>query len=144
MVLKVLTSLVKNLSSFRTGIVKACWPRKLPMANPQAVLILLDAPDCCDPELYVIWSRFRQLRRFLAYRPEEVPRVYRLLDLAVVRFTYCFILLVSWGSLGIRMRKAGFVLGCSPSGCWLGLFNISKVLSVLLGGAGLCGYSYIA
>ena len=48
----------KNLNSFRTGIVKACWPRKLPMANPQAVLSLLDAPDCCDPELYV--------RRFLA------------------------------------------------------------------------------
>ena len=73
---------LKNLSSFRTGIVKACWPRKLPMANPQAVLSLLDAPDCCDPELYVIWNRFRQMRRYLAYRPGEVPRVYRLLDLA--------------------------------------------------------------
>ena len=72
----------KNLSSFRTGIVKACWPRKLPMANLQAVLSLLDAPDCCDPELYVIWNRFRQLRRFLAERPDEVPRVCRLLDLA--------------------------------------------------------------
>ena len=36
------------------------------MANPQAVLSLLDAPDCCDPELFVIWSRFRQMRRFLA------------------------------------------------------------------------------
>ena len=73
---------LKNLNSFRTGIVNACWPKKLPMANPQAVLSLLDAPDCCDPELYVIWSRFRQMRRFLAYRPEEVRRVYRLLDLA--------------------------------------------------------------
>ena len=73
----------KNLSSFRTGIVKACWPKKLSMANSQAVLCLLDAPDCCDPELYVIWNRFRQMRRFLASRPEEeVPRVYRLLDLA--------------------------------------------------------------
>ena len=72
----------KNLSSFRTGIVKACWPKKLPMANPQAVLSLLDAPDGNDPELYVIWSRFRQMRRFLAYRPDEVPRVFRLLDLA--------------------------------------------------------------
>ena len=51
------------------------------MANPQAVLSLLDAPDCCDPELYVIWNRFRQMRRFLAYRPGEVHRVYRLLDL---------------------------------------------------------------
>ena len=72
----------KNLNSFWTGIVKACWPGKQPMANPQAVLSLFDAPDCCDPELYVIWSRFRQMRRFLAYRPEEFPRIYRLLDLA--------------------------------------------------------------
>ena len=40
------------------------WPRKLPMANPHAVLSLLDAPDCCDPELYVIWGRFRQMPEF--------------------------------------------------------------------------------
>ena len=52
------------------------------MANPHAVLSLLDAPDSCDPELYVFWNRFRQMRRFLAYRPSEVPRIYRLLDLA--------------------------------------------------------------
>ena len=71
----------KNLSSFRTGIVKACWPRKLPMANPHAVLSLLDAPDCCDPEMYFIWNGFRQMRRFLAYRPDEVHRVKRFLDL---------------------------------------------------------------
>ena len=24
----------KNIDAFRSGIVKACWPRKLPMANP--------------------------------------------------------------------------------------------------------------
>ena len=72
----------RNLASFKTGIVRACWPRKLPMANPQAVLGLLDAPDCCDPELYVIWNRFRQMRRFLAYRPDEVHRIKRLLDSA--------------------------------------------------------------
>ena len=71
-----------NLSSFRTGIVKACWPKKLPMANPHAVLRLLDATDCCDPELYVICRRSRQMRRFLACRPDEVPRICRLLDLA--------------------------------------------------------------
>ena len=55
----------KNLSSFRTGIVRACWPQKLPMANPQSVLNLLDAPDCCDPGLYVVWWRFRQMRRYI-------------------------------------------------------------------------------
>ena len=72
---------LRNLSAFRTCIVKACWPKKLPMANHHAVPSLLDAPDCGDPEMYVIWNRFRQLRRFLAYRPDEVQRVYRLLDL---------------------------------------------------------------
>ena len=65
----------KSLISFQTRIVRACWPRKLPMANPFAVLSLVDAPDCSDLELYIIWNRFRQMRRYLAYRPDEVPRV---------------------------------------------------------------------
>ena len=59
----------KNVASFGAGVVRACWPKKLSMANPHAVLSLLDAPDCGDPGLYVIWGRFRQMRRFLAYRP---------------------------------------------------------------------------
>ena len=71
-----------SLDSFRTGIVRACWPKKLPMANTHAVLGLWDAPDCCDPALFIIWGRFGQMRRYLSYRPSEVPRVYRLLDLA--------------------------------------------------------------
>ena len=33
-----------------------------------------------DPAFCVIWSRFRTLRRYLAYRPDEVPRVYPLID----------------------------------------------------------------
>ena len=72
----------KNLKTFRTGIVRACWPEKLLMANHHAVLSLLDAPDCCDLALYVIWVRFRQMRRFLAYRLNDVPRIHGLLDLA--------------------------------------------------------------
>ena len=51
------------------------------MANPHAVLSLLDTPDVCDPALYVIWSRFRHLTRYLSYPLGEVARVYRLLDL---------------------------------------------------------------
>ena len=57
----------KNLDSFQTGIVEACWPKKLPMANSHVTLSLLDAPFCCDPDLYIIWVRFRQMRRYLAY-----------------------------------------------------------------------------
>ena len=72
---------IRKVDSFRTANVRACWPRKLPMANPHAVLSLLDAPEVCDPALYVIWCRFRQLRRYLSYRPGEVARLHRFLDL---------------------------------------------------------------
>ena len=30
---------------------------------------------------YIVWSRFRMLRRYLAYCPEEEPRIFRMLDL---------------------------------------------------------------
>ena len=50
------------------------------LANPGAVLSLLDGPVGCDPALCVVWFQFRMLRRFLAYRPGEVARVYRLLE----------------------------------------------------------------
>ena len=41
-----------------------------------------------DPAFHVIWSRFRMMRRFLAYCPEEEPRIFRMLDL------------ISWGAQG--------------------------------------------
>ena len=44
------------------------------------MLSLLDGPHGCDPAFCVVWFRFRILRRYLAYRPGEVPRVCRLLD----------------------------------------------------------------
>ena len=72
---------IRRLDAFRTGIMLACWSRKVPTANPHTVLGLLDAPEVSDPALYVIWSRFRHLRRYLSYRLDDVPRVYRLLDL---------------------------------------------------------------
>ena len=56
------------------------WSRHQPLANAGAVLSVLDGPQGCDPAFCVVWFRFRMLRRYLAYRPGEVPRVYRLLD----------------------------------------------------------------
>ena len=35
-----------------------------------------------DPAFFIIWSRFRQLRRYLPYRPDDEARIYRLLDYA--------------------------------------------------------------
>ena len=50
------------------------------LANAGAVLGLLDGPSGCDPAFCVVWFRFRMLRGFLAYRPGEVSKVYRLLE----------------------------------------------------------------
>ena len=64
--------MIRHLDAFRTAIVRACWPRKLPMAHPLALLSLLDAPDGCDHAFCVIWGWFRQMRRYLGYRLGEV------------------------------------------------------------------------
>ena len=50
------------------------------MTNTPALLSLLDGPWGSDPAFFIIWSRFRQLRRYLAYRPDDEARIYRLLD----------------------------------------------------------------
>ena len=52
------------------------------MTNTPALLSLLDGPWGSDPAFFIIWSRFRQLRRYLAYRPDEEARIFRLLDYA--------------------------------------------------------------
>ena len=57
------------------------WSTKMPLANSYAVLNLLDGPVDVDPAFYVVWSRFRMMRRYLAYCPEEEPRIFRMLDL---------------------------------------------------------------
>ena len=52
------------------------------MTNTPALLSLLDGPWGSDPAFFIIWSRFRQLRRYLAYRPDDEARISRLLDYA--------------------------------------------------------------
>ena len=69
---------VTALSSFRSAISRVVWSKKLPMTNTPALLSLLDGPWGSDPALFIIWSRFRQLRRYLAYRPDEEARIFRL------------------------------------------------------------------
>ena len=52
-----------------------------PVVSLLLILVRLSLPDNpvgCGPAFYVVWFRFRMLRRFLAYRPGEVVRVYRL------------------------------------------------------------------
>ena len=73
---------VTALGSFRSAIARAVWSKKLPMTNTPALLSLLDGPRGSDPAFFIIWNRFRQLRRFLAYRPDDQDRIFRLLDYA--------------------------------------------------------------
>ena len=53
----------------------------MPLANAPALLNLLDGPVGVDPAFHIIWSRFRMMRRYLSYCPEEEPRIFRMLDL---------------------------------------------------------------
>ena len=108
-----------SVSAFRAAIVRALWSSKMPLANAPAHLNLLDGPAGVDPAFHIIWSRFRVMRRNLAYCPGEEPRIFRMLDLIsrgalrVMDLCICFSsLLLSWVLLGMVMRKVG--LG-SPS-----------------------------
>ena len=73
---------VTALCSFRSAVARAVWSKKLPMTNTPALLSLLDGLWGSDPAFFIVWSRFRQLRRYLAYRPDDEARIYRLLDYA--------------------------------------------------------------
>ena len=73
---------VSALGSFRSAIARAVWSKKLPMTSAPALLSLLDGPWGSDPAFFIIWSRFRQLRRYLSYRPDEETRIFRLLNYA--------------------------------------------------------------
>ena len=79
---------VTALSSFRAAVSRAVWSKKLPMTNTPALLSLLDAPWGSDPAFFIIWNRFRQLRRYLAYRPDDQHRIFRLLDYASAGRSY--------------------------------------------------------
>ena len=71
-----------RVRKLRSVFCRVSWSRRQPIAHVGAVLSLLDGPVGCDPAFCVVWFRFRQMRRYLAFRPEEAPRVYRLLHAA--------------------------------------------------------------
>ena len=75
-----------SISAFRAAIVRAAWSSKMPLANAPAIFNLLDGLVKVDPAFHIVWSRFRMMRRFLAYC--QGPRVFRMLDL------------ISWGAQG--------------------------------------------
>ena len=70
-----------SISAFRAAIVRSVWSTRMPLANSPAILNLLDGPVDVDLAFYIVWSRFRMMRRYLAYCPEDEPRIFRMLDL---------------------------------------------------------------
>ena len=57
----------RSLCRFRSTFVRGAWSGRLALANPDAILNLLDGPVGSDPAFHVVWCRFRMMRRFLAY-----------------------------------------------------------------------------
>ena len=72
---------VSGLRKLRTAFCQASLSGGFRLANPGAVLSLLDGPVGSDPGFHVVWCRFRMLRRYMAYNScvHELARVYSLL-----------------------------------------------------------------
>ena len=58
---------ISGLRKLRSAFGRAAMSGGLRLANPGAVLCLLDGPVGSDPGFHVVWSRFRMLRRHMAY-----------------------------------------------------------------------------
>ena len=98
MLLRLLMFSSSSISAFRAAIVRSVWSTRMPLANTPAILNLLDGPVDVDPAFYiVIRSRFRMMRRYLAYCPEEEPRI----------FFVCWIL--SLGVLRVMVQSISFL-----------------------------------
>ena len=101
-----------SISAFRAAIVRAVWSSEMPVVNAPAILNLLDGPVGIDPAFHIMWARFRMMRRYLAYCPEEEPRIFRMLDI------------ISWGAQGhgpihlllISAAELGFASGGEEKG----------------------------
>ena len=72
------------------------------------------------PAFFIIWNLFRQLRRYLAYRPDAQDRIFRLLDYAsagALGHGPIHLLIQSadelWFGSGILSRPVGFGLAFS-------------------------------
>ena len=58
---------ISGLRRLRTAFGQAAMSGGLRLANPGAVLSLLDGPVGSDPGFHVVWCRFRMLRRHVTY-----------------------------------------------------------------------------
>ena len=70
-----------SLSALRAAIIRSVWSSRMPLANTLAVFNFMDVPVGVDPAYHIFWTRFRMMRRYLAHCPDEVPSIFRMLDL---------------------------------------------------------------
>ena len=115
MQLRLLVFPPRPLVLFVLLLFELCGPLRclLPMLLP-FLTNLLDGPVGVDPAFHIIWSRFRMMRRYLAYCPDEEPRIFRMLDLisrgaqghGPVHLLLIFA--AELGVLGMGRRKVGF------------------------------------
>ena len=70
-----------SLSALRAAVVRSVWSSKMPLASAPVILNLLDGPVGVKPAFYIIWTRIRMMRKYLAHWPDEVPCIFRMLDL---------------------------------------------------------------
>ena len=121
MLLKRLTCLPSSLGAFRAGT--------------PIVLDLLDGSVGVDPALHIVWTRFRLMRTYLAYRPLETAHIFWMLDLIAhgapwpgARTSASHSCCRKLGVSAVESSKVGFVLLFLPSGCLRGQSNIFKAL----------------
>ena len=128
-----------SVRKLRSAFCRVAWSRRQPIAHVGAVLSLLDGPVGCDPAFCVVWFRFRQMRRYLAFRPEEAPRVYRLFmqrqkGPLVMVLLICFLrVLLRLGSLGVLLFLVGTGLVCLYLVWLLVRFSIFGLPFLMLG-----------
>ena len=97
----------------KAAFVRACGSSKMGMDNSGSVLSMLDGSEGVDPGFCIVWFRFRLMRRYLAYRPDESARISRLLELVSVGALGhgpLHLLVRSAAKFGFKWRSEGF--------CW--------------------------
>ena len=105
-----------SLGAFRAAIVRSVWSSKMPLADTLAILNLLDGPFGVDLVFPIVWTRFHLMWRYLAHRPLEACRIYRMLDLVAhgaPGHGPAHLLIISAAELGfvwLGNSKAGYVL----------------------------------
>ena len=76
-----LLKLRTSLLGLSVPLVQLLYGRSGPVRCPWQILQLYSICWMVWLACHIVWARFRMMRRYLACRPDEVPRIFRMLDL---------------------------------------------------------------